>query len=300
MFDILIIGAGPAGVSAAIYAASRGKKVKIIEKKSVGGMISNISTVTHFVGALENESGDKFSERLLSQLKLYNIDLSFEEVLKVELNEESKKIFTKSNQYETKKLIIAAGTSPRKIDAINSENLRAKGMYMNALRDGEKYRDKKVFVVGGADGSVKEALYLSKIAKEVNIIHFEDKLACINEFESKIEKSKNINILLNSKLYKVDGNEKLESLEILNLKTDKITTIKEENMGIFVYAGSTPNTKIFDALEKDNSYIIVDENMQTNIKGVYAIGDIRVKNIRQISTAVSDGTIAAIHATRNI
>ena len=229
MYDVVIIGAGPAGISAAIYAVSRGKKTLVIERAQVGGLI---------------------------------------------------------------------GTSPRKLGIVGEAELCGKGMSMNAAQHGMLYRGKNVYVVGGADGAVKEALYLAQYAAQVTIIHFEETLGCIAEFKEKVVKTPNIKLRLNSRLHGVYGTEKVNSLEISNERTGAIETIEDSGCGIFVYAGTVPNTELYTELRLENGFIPVDENMETELPGVYAAGDIRVKQVRQVSTAVADGTIAAVHAAR--
>ena len=269
MYDVVIIGAGPAGISAGIYAASRGKKVLITEKNTVGGLIGKVSTVTHYAGIMTEETGSSFAKRLKIQAENTGIDIIYEEVTQVELQGSIKKVFTKDGAYDAKKIVLANGTTPRKLN-----------------------------VVGGADGAVKEALYLSKFAKQVTIIHFEDTLGCIEEFKNKAEQTPNIKLRLGSRLHAVYGAEQVEALEISDEKTGSVEKIADCGCGIFVYAGTTPNTELYSELELDNGFIPVDENMETNIAGVYAVGDIRVKQVRQVSTAVADGTVAGIHLAK--
>ena len=157
---------------------------------------------------------------------------------------------------------------------------------------------KHVYVIGGADGAVKEALYLAGVAEKVTIIHFEETLGCIAQFQEKVAHTPNIELRLHARLHAVYGVEKVESLEILDEKTGAIETIEDPGCGIFVYVGMVPNTELYNEIRLDNGFLTTDENMQTEIPGVYAVGDIRVKQVRQVSTAVADGTIAAIHAAR--
>ena len=178
-------------------------------------------------------------------------------------------------------MIIAAGTSPRMLGIPGEKELSGKGMTMNAARDCDTYAGKHVYVVGGSDGAVKEALYLSKSASQVTIIHFEDGLG------------------LNSRLHGVYGTERVEALEIADERTGAIETIEDPGCGIFVYAGTVPNTELYGQLKLENGFIPVNERMETEIPGVYAAGDIRVKGVRQVSTAVADGTIAAVYAAMN-
>ena len=297
MYDIVIIGAGPAGVSAGIYAKSRGKKVLIIEKEKIGGLIGKVSTVTHYAGIVINETGSSFAERLKEQAENSGIEIIYENVNNVDLKGDVKLVFTNKNLYKAKKIIIANGTRARKLGIDGELELSGKGIGLNAAKDGKSYIGKNVYVVGGADGAIKEALYLSQFAKTVTIIHFEDSLGCIAEFKDKIKKSNNINVKLDSRLHAVYGTNRIESLDISDEKTGSIETISDPGCGIFVYVGTIPNTEIYTDLTLNNGFIPVDENMETEIKGVYAVGDIRVKPIRQVSTAVSDGTIAAINAS---
>lgn len=298
MYDIIIIGGGPAGISASIYAASRGQKTLLLEKNTVGGIIGKVSKVTHYAGVLPDETGETFAKRLQNQAIDTGVEIVFEGVTQVDLESEIKKVYTANNTYEAKKVILACGSLPRFLDIPGEQELSGKGMRMNASLHGEMYRDKNVYIVGGADGAIKEALYLVQLAKKVTIIHFEDILGCIPEFLNKLEKYDNVEYMLASRLHAVRGENQVEELDIINVHTNEITTIKDSGCGIFVYAGATPNTTIFGNLELDNDYIKTDENMLTSIPNVYAVGDIRVKTVRQVATAVSDGAIAGIHAAK--
>ena len=298
MYDIIIIGAGPAGISAGVYAVSRGKKTLVIEKDKVGGLIGKVSTVTHFASVSEDESGESFSERLKAQAKRAGVEIKTEEVKSVKLSGDVKEVKTDKASYQSKKIIIANGTSPRMLHIPGEKELSGLGMRMNAARDCEKYSGKNVYVVGGADGAVKEALFLAEKAKKVTIIHFEDSLGCISEFREKVDAAANIELRLSSRLKAVYGVEQVESLDILNEKTGAIETVENPGCGIFVYAGACPNTEMYTELTLENGFVPANENMETEISGVYAIGDIRVKNVRQVATAVSDGAVAAIHAAK--
>ncbi len=296
MYDVVIVGAGPAGISAGIYAVSRGMKTVIIEKTAVGGLIGKVSTVTHYASVMEGETGKTFSDRLEQQARSAGVEIVLAEVTGVELSGEEKKIHTNHGTYCGRKVILANGTSPRKLGIPGEAELAGKGMSMNAAKHGTSYTGKHVYVVGGADGAVKEALYLAKFAESVTIIHFEEQLGCIAEFREKVSRTPNISLRLNARLHGVYGVDQVESLEISNEKSGAIDTIEDPGCGIFVYAGTVPNTELYTELHLENGFIPVNENMETEISGVYAVGDIRVKPIRQVSTAVADGTIAAIHA----
>lgn len=296
MYDVVIIGAGPAGISAGIYAVSRGQKTVILEKNEVGGLVGKVSTVTHYASVTEGETGKMFAEKLETQAKNAGVEIVKTEVTSVNLEGEIKQVYTAQGVYSGRKVILANGTSPRKLGIPGEKELAGKGMTMNAARDGASYQGKNVYVVGGADGAIKEALYLARYAAKVTIIHFEEQLGCIAEFKEKVSKMPNITLHLNARLHGVYGVDQVESLEIADEKTGSIETIEDPGCGIFVYAGTVPNTELYTQLELKDGFIPVNEKMETVLPGVYAVGDIRVKQVRQVATAVADGTIAAINA----
>lgn len=297
MYDIIIIGGGPAGVSAGIYAASRGKKTLLIEKKRIGGIIGNVSTVTHYTAIMQPETGESFATRMWNQIKNCGVEIINEEVVSTSLKGDVKSVTTDKNTYSAKKVIIAAGSTPRKLDIEGEKPLDGKYIYLNAANDGERFKGKNIYVVGGADGAIKEALYLSQFAKTLTIIHFEEKLGCIPEFGEKVKSSSNIKVMLNSRLTKVSGTDCLETLEITSEIDGTKQVISDKGAGIFVYAGTVPNTSAFGELELKDGFIPVNAKCETAIEGVYAAGDICFKQVRQVATAVADGAVAAINAS---
>lgn len=294
MYDIIIIGAGPAGISAAVYGKSRGKKVLVLEKKQVGGLIGTVSRVTHYTAIVKEESGKTFAERMREQALNAGVEIRYENVTETKLTGEVKKVVTDKESYESKTLILANGGSGRML-GIPGEDL--KGVRLNAPKDGFDYKGKNVYVIGGADGAVKEALYLADIAEKVTIVCVEDELACIQEFRDKVAARDNIKIMPHSSLTAVYGNETVEELEFTDNKTGESRIVKDAGCGVFVYAGIVPNTQMYTELKLDGGYIPVDDSMQTEIPGVFAVGDIRVKKVRQVATAVADGAIAGIQAS---
>ena len=293
MYDIIIIGAGPAGISAAVYGKSRGKRVLVLEKRQVGGLIGTVSTVTHYTAVAQGESGNTFAERMKEQALKAGVEIRYETVIETKLTGEIKKVVTNKESYESKTLILANGGSGRMLD-IPGESL--KGVRLNALKDGMDYKGKNVYVIGGADGAVKEALYLADIAAKVMIVCVEEELACIQEFRDKVVTHENIEIMPHSSLTAIYGSEAVEALEFTDNKTGKKQIVKDSECGVFVYAGIVPNTQMYTELKLDGGYIPVDRDMQTEIPGVFAAGDICVKKVRQVATAVADGAIAGIQA----
>ncbi len=296
MYDIIIIGAGPAGISAGIYAVSRGKKTLVLEQAQVGGIIGKVSTVTHYTALEQRETGATFAARMKEQALRAGVEIVYETVTGVTLAGDVKTVRTDKNVYQSSKIILANGGTPRKLGIPGETELAGRGMGLNAARDGAAYTGKNIYVVGGADGAVKEALYLSSFAKQLTIIHFEDQLGCIPEFRQKVASAKNITLRLGSRLHAVYGQDQVERLEIASERDGHIETVEDPGCGIFIYAGVTPNTQLYSELALDNGYIPTNEKMETAIPGVYAAGDIRVKQVRQVATAVADGAIAAINA----
>lgn len=296
MYDILIIGAGPAGISAGIYAVSRGKKVLVLEQAQVGGIIGKVSTVTHYTALQAQETGASFAARMKAQALAAGVEIAYEKVTGVELTGEVKTVHTDKGSHQGKRIILANGGTPRKLGIPGESELAGHGIGLNAARDGAAYAGKNIYVVGGADGAVKEALYLAQFARQLTIIHFEDQLGCIAEFRDKVAAAGNITLRLGSRLHAVHGQDRVEELEIASEHDGSIETIRDEGCGIFVYAGVTPNTGLYTGLELRDGYILTNDKMETSIPGVYAAGDIRVKQVRQVATAVADGAIAAINA----
>lgn len=296
MYDMVIIGGGPAGISAGIYGVSRGKSVLVIEQKEVGGVIATVSTVTHYAGIISGETGKTFADRLKAQAEAAGVKMISQKVIKTKLAGEIKEITTDQGLYQARTVILANGTTPRRLGIPGEQELSGKGTGLNAARDGWRYEGKNIYVVGGADGAIKEALYLAQFAKRLTIIHFEEKLGCIAEFARKVEQTANIQVMTKTRLTAVFGQEQVEALELTHEETGEKTRIEDPGCGVFIYAGSTPNTELYDELELRDGFIPVNERMETEIPGIYAAGDIRVKQVRQAATAVADGAIAAINA----
>lgn len=296
MYDILIIGAGPAGISAGIYAVSRGKKTLVLEQAQVGGIIGKVSTVTHYTALQAQETGATFAARMKEQAQTAGVEIAYETVTGVELTGDVKTVHTDKGTHQARRVILANGGTPRKLGIPGEIELAGKGMGLNAPRDGAAYAGKNIYVVGGADGAVKEALYLASFARQLTIIHFEDQLGCIPEFRNKIAAADNIKLCLGSRLHAVHGTDQVERLEIISEHDGTVQTIEDPGCGIFVYAGVTPNTQLYTELDLQDGYIVTNDKMETSVPGVYAAGDIRAKQVRQVATAVSDGAIAAINA----
>lgn len=295
MYDMIIVGAGPAGISAAVYAKSRGRDVVVLDENGVGGLIKNVSCITHYEGVLDQETGAEFAKRMQDQADRYNVEVVEEKVIDTKLDQPMKTVVTEQNTYTAPVVIIAAGGTKKKLGIPGEDN---PGMYLNAPRDAKTYAGKDVYVIGGADGAVKEALYLSEFANKVYLVCIEPALACIAEFREKVADNDRIEVIAHSALTEVSGNEQVDTLTLTDLNDGSERIITYPGAGIFVYAGAIPNSPLFKGVKTDEAgYILTDESMETNLDGVYAIGDIRAKKVRQVVTAASDGAIAAISAS---
>lgn len=296
LYDVIVIGGGPAGISASIYAVSRGLKTLVLEKDAVGGIIKNVSTVTHYSGILENESGTTFADRLKSQALNSGVEIRIEDVTSLSLENKSKQVITNQNVYEAKAVVLANGTSPRHLNIPGEEAFQGNCVHYNLSNEGKPYEGKDVYVVGGSDGALKEALFLTKIASKVTLIHFEDQLGAISEFVEKAKVNPKLSLCLHSRLTQIHGTGHVTRLDITDVHTNEVQSITVDGCGIYLFAGSTPNTSLYEAVTLEDGFIVTNDSMETNLPGVFAAGDIRKKVVRQIATAVSDGAVAGIRA----
>lgn len=295
-WDLIVIGAGPAGISASLYAVSRGLNVLLLEKERVGGILGKVSTVTHYSAILPDETGATFAKRLEEQALRAGVELRYENVTRVSLAGEIKRVETDKSAYEARAVILSNGSTPKKLGIPGERELAGKGIGLNAAKDGAHYAGKNIYVVGGADGAIKEALYLAQFAKKLTVIHFESRLGAIPEFTRKLERLQNAEVLLETRLTGVFGKERVERLELTEENGGAKRVLEDDGCGIFVYAGTAPNTQLYGEVELSGGYIPANEKMETRLAGVYAAGDIRVKQVRQAATAVADGAIAGINA----
>lgn len=277
---VVILGSGIAGMTAGIYLKRGGLDVLVVEDNIPGGVLNEIPSIENYPG-YEEISGPDLAMNIYNQLTKLGVKILNKKITSIDLNN---KIINNNIKYEY--LVIATGRKSRMLSLEHEKELLGKGISTCALCDGFFYKDKKVAVVGGGSSSLTEALYLSKICKEVIIIHRRDKLTADKYLIDKVNSTKNIKVLYNSNITKYNqNNNKLTSI-IINNKDNL------EVEGVFLAIGSTPNSEIFN-VNKDNNYIIVDSNYMTNIDKVYAIGDVIKKDYYQLSTAASDAVVAA-------
>ena len=295
MYDIIIIGAGPAGLTAALYARRAGKKVLVLEAKNYGGQIVNANLVENYPG-IPQISGFDFATNLYNQVKKLNTEIKFETVTRIQ---EDKTVITNNNNYKAKAIILATGAENRKLNINKETEYIGKGVSYCATCDGNFYKNKIVAVVGGGNTALEDAIYLSNIAQKVYLIHRRDSFRGEATYLNEIKKKKNIEIILNSNIIELQGEDKLQSI-IIKDNQDNTKTI--DLNGLFIAVGQSPKNEIFaNLIELDKAgYIISGDGVHTNIKGIYVAGDTRVKQLRQLTTAVSDGAIAATIAIKEM
>lgn len=290
MYDAIVIGAGPAGLTAGIYLARGGAKTLIIEKESIGGQIASSPLVENYPG-FKSVSGSELVDTLYEQVVDLGVDIEIGEVKSIE-NGEIKKVFVDDAVYETKTVIIATGVKHRKLNLEKEEEFIGSGIHFCATCDGPFYKNKVVAVVGGANSAVINAIYLSSLCDKVYLIYRGKDLRCENKLKEKVSNLKNVEILLNSNVTQYLGVDKLERIVVKDLQCKKEIQVD----GLFLSIGMNPETSIKLNLNKtDNDYYDSVDTL-TNLPGIFVAGDCRNKNVRQVTTAVSDGTVAAINA----
>lgn len=295
MYDIIILGAGVAGLTSAIYALRQGKKVLVLEKNSFGGQIINAQDIENYPGS-NHISGYELSLNIYNQAKELGMEYKQEEVL--EIDSSNKSIRTNKESYTYKALIIAMGLEKRKLGLENEQDLIGSGVSYCATCDGAFFKHKNVAVVGGGNTALEDALFLSEYVNKVYLIHRRDTFRGDENTLSKIKTKENIELVLNSIPTKLIG-KPLEQIEVEDKNNNKKLL---DVSGVFIAVGQSPSTEILrNILELDEyGYIITDEKNKTSQKYIYAAGDIVKKEVRQLTTAVADGTIAAINACRDI
>ena len=298
LYDIIIVGAGPAGLTAAIYAGRANKKVLVLEAKTYGGQIINTPDIENYP-VEEHISGFNFATKIYNQAKNLGAEIVFEKVIEIKDLGKEKEVVTNKNTYKTKTIILATGSENRKLGLPNEDELVGKGISYCATCDGAFYRKKTVAVVGGGNTALEDALYLSNLVEKVYLIHRRDEFRGEETTVNKLKEKANVEFIYNSNVTKLNANERLESIEVTN-KDGSIQTINVD--GLFVAVGRIPENQNFaKVINLDESgYIVAGEDCHTNIDGIFVAGDNRVKEVRQLVTATSDGAIAATEAIKYI
>ena len=306
LYDLIILGAGPAGLSAALYAGRACLKTLLIEKAMPGGQITLTNDIENYPGQmLEGESGFSLTERMGQQADRFGVERAYDEITAIDLTGEEKVLTGMSGEYRAKTVILATGAHPKPIGCINEEKFTGRGISFCATCDGMFFRDMDVYVVGGGDSAVEEAIFLTRFARKVTIIHRRDQLRAVKTIQERAFANEKIDFLWNTVVEKVDGDAALSEMTVRNVVTGETNVIRANEadgaFGLFGFVGFAPNTALFEgAVDMERGYIVTDEDMHTNIPGVFAAGDLRVKSLRQVITAAADGAIAAMQAAKYI
>ena len=306
IYDVIILGAGPAGLAAGLYAGRSRLSTLIIEKGKDGGRIAITDEIENYPGQIvEGEGGPSLIARMTAQAEKFGAERASDTIISVDLSGDVKVLKSAKNEYKSKAVIIATGAFPKPIGCENEAKFIGKGISFCATCDAAFFEDFEVFVVGGGDSAVEEAMYLTKFARKVTLIHRRDELRAAKSIQEKAFANPKMAFMWDSVVQSVDGDELLSKMVVKNVKTGELTTIEADPddglFGVFGFIGYNPNSKLFEGmLEMDHGYIKTDENMHTSLKGVFAAGDIRVKSLRQVVTAAADGAIAAMQVEKFI
>jgi len=300
VYDLIIIGAGPAGLAAGIYAGRARLNTLLIEKSKDGGQIVMTSEIENYPGCEEVESGPSLIKKMVKQFEKFGAEKVTDTIIEAELKGDIKVLKGQRGEYKAKTVIIATGAMPKPIGCEGEKKFIGKGVSYCATCDGAMFEDMEVYVVGGGDSAVEEAMFLTKFARKVTIIHRRNELKTAKSIQEKAFANPKLDFMWNSQIVELKGEGLLESMVVKDTVTGETKEIfadeDDGTFGVFVFIGLAPKSEIFNGvIDMENGYILTNDNMETNVPGVYAVGDIRKKGFRQVVTATADGAIAAHH-----
>lgn len=300
MYDVLIIGAGPAGLTAGIYASRGGLKAGIIEMAMPGGQAASTERIENYPGFPEGIGGFELMNKFHLQAQAFGVDFIFEEVSNLEIQGSIKKVITQTQTFEAKSLIIAAGSKPRLLNVPGENTFHGRGVSYCATCDGAFFKGKKVIVVGGGDAAIEEGTYLTKFAENVTIIHRRSGFRASQIALERAKSNSKIHFVLDSIVEEILGSEQVEGVRVKNTISSESQVLPAE--GVFIYIGTEPNADFLQEVGEieveERGYIKTGNHLQTNIPGVFAAGDIRDTPLRQVATAVGDGALAAVEVEK--
>lgn len=293
IYDVIVIGGGPGGYTAALYAARANLTTLVLEKFSPGGQMATTDMVENYPGFAEGIGGFELGMQMKQGAERFGVKTKLAEVRSVDLNANPKVVTTAKDSFEAKTVILATGAFPRELGLPNESSLRGRGVSYCATCDGMFYRDKTVVIVGGGNTAVADAIFLAKICKKVYLVHRRDELRASKTYMKILEKTENMEFVWSSVVTEIQANQFVTGVKVKSKKDDSERDIACD--GVFVAIGNIPNTDLFKGqIELDEAgYVLADESTKTNIAGVFAVGDMRQKPLRQIVTAVADGAVAS-------
>lgn len=300
IFDMIVIGGGPAGYTSALYASRAGFDTLVLERMAPGGQMALTDTIDNYPGFENGVDGFDLGIKMQSQAERFGAKTEFADVTDVDFTEKIKKISTTAGEFLSKTVVVATGANPRELGIENEKEYTGKGVHYCAHCDGRFYKDKTVAVVGGGNTAIQDVLYLSRIAKKVYVIHRRDSFRATKIYVEQLKKAENIEILYNSTVESIIAEERVSGITVKN--SDAGEKKKLECDALFVSIGRIPATEFLKGKINldENGYIIADETTKTSENGVFAVGDVRTKELRQVVTAVADGTVAVHFAEKEI
>ncbi|MDR0841718.1 MAG: thioredoxin-disulfide reductase [Christensenellaceae bacterium] len=303
LYDIAIIGAGPAGLSAGIYAGRARLSALIIEQAQEGGQITATAQIENYPGGEAGETGMALAKRMAEQARSFGAEFAWDTIAGASLAGEVKRLRGGMGEYAAKTVILAGGTQPRRLGCPGEKEFTGRGVSYCATCDGRFFRERDIYVVGGGDSAASEALYLARFGRKVTIIHRRDALRAVKSLQEQVLANPKLRVLWDSEVEALGGEGMLQRITVRNIKTGARTTFAAqepgEAIGLFCFVGMDPQTAPYvGEVQMERGYILADADMRTNIPGVFAAGDIRKKSLRQVVTAVADGAIAAVQAEK--
>lgn len=300
IYDVAIIGGGPAGLSAGLYASRAKMDAVIIEKGKWGGQAGTTEELENYPGSIEHPTGPKVMERMKAQAEAFGTEMLKAEVAGFDFSDKIKTVKLSNGEIKAKTVIYATGAQPMLLGAPGEVELRGKGVSYCATCDADFFTELEVVVIGGGDAAVEEAIYLTRFADKVTIVHRRGEFRAAKSIVEKAMQNEKISVIWDTTVEEIYGDGIVEGVKLKNAKTGEVTDFKAD--GVFVFVGTKPITDIIKGhVDMDaKGYIIADEEMRTSVEGVYAAGDVRVKSLRQVITACADGAIAAVNAEKYI
>ena len=296
IYDMVIIGGGPAGYTAALYAARAGIDVILLERLSAGGQMALTGEIDNYPGFEDGIDGFTLGMKMQKGAERFGAKTEYDEVLSVDFSESIKRVKTANNIFCGKTVVISSGANPRELGINNEREMIGKGIHYCAHCDGRFYKDKTVVVVGGGNSAAADALYLSRLAKKVYVVHRRNTLRATKIYHEPLLKAENVEFIWNSTVEELISDNKVNGVKVKNVMDKNVNELVCD--GVFISIGRKPATEFLkDAVILDeNGYVVADESTRTNVDGVYAVGDVRAKVLRQVVTAVSDGAVAVHYA----
>lgn len=304
LYDVIILGGGPAGLTAGLYAGRGGLKTLLLEKGQDGGQIALTAELENYPGQLlEGETGLSLAGRMAEQCRRFGVERAADTIRSVRLDGPVKELTGERGTYRSRAVILATGAAPRPIGCENEARFVGQGISFCATCDGALFRGLEVYVAGGGDSAVEEAVYLTRFARKVTVIHRRDRLRAARSIQERAFANPKVAFLWDSVVVRAEGTDVLEAITVKNVKTGALTTLRADPadgmLGLFGFTGYTPNTGLFAGqLALEEGYISTGEDMSAGLPGVFAAGDVRRKSLRQVVTACADGAVAAVAAER--